>query len=192
VTEGFFLDKFQGMNLETFKLQPTLSGHLITLRPLVPRDFEALYQCASDPLIWEQHPQSNRFEKNIFQGFFDGAVKSGGALVAVENRSGKIIGSSRYYDLLLEKKRVTVGYTFLTRPYWGGKFNWEMKSLMLTHAFKSLDEVFFEIGALNLRSRKAIERIGASLFSEEIRDSKPHVTYRIDRAGFNATFKTVN
>src|SRR5207244_1753593 len=83
-----------------FNLQPTLTGQLLELRPLRPDDFDALFAAASDPLIWEQHPESD-------------------------------------------------------------SYNRELKSLMLDHAFQFVDRVLFVVGENNVRSQKALEKIGA-------------------------------
>jgi len=169
------------MKSETVDLQPNLYGSLIWLRPLRSDDFEGLYQCASDPRIWEQHPEPNRYRLPVFQEFFNKAIASGGALAVVERSTGSIMGSSRFYHLNLDLKTVMIGFTFLGRDYWGGSFNREMKSLMLRHAFQFVDFVLFEIGDNNLRSRKAIEKIGADPI--EIRNSGDSlkVIYRITR-----------
>lgn len=165
----------------TFNLQPSLQGKLLALRPLRHEDWEELYQCASDPLIWEQHPQSTRYQRDVFRTFFDGAIRSQGAFAAIDNASGRIVGSSRYYDHKAEQSQVTIGYTFLARQYWGGLYNREMKGLMLRHAFAHVENVLFEIGESNLRSRTAIERLGATLIRKETLDDKSHVIYRITR-----------
>lgn len=162
-------------------LQPNLVGTLIRLRPLNPKDFDALYESASDPRIWEQHPQPDRHRKEVFQTYFDGAIQSKGALAVIDRVTGEIIGSSRFYNLDPGQSRITIGYTFLRREYWGGRFNRELKSLMLRHAFRFVDTVFFEIGKMNLRSRKAIERIGARPFGEVELGESTHVVYQIQK-----------
>ena len=169
-------------------LQPTLNGDLLSLRPLRSDDFEALFACASDPLIWEQHPQSDRFKRDVFFFFFDSAIRSGGALIAVDNKTRDIIGSSRFYNLQMEQRLVVIGYTFLTRKYWGGLYNREMKRMMLSHAFEFLDTVQFEIGASNLRSRRAIEKIGAQFLKKQMFDGRAHCVYRIDKKAFAKVF----
>ena len=151
-----------------FDLQPTLKGHLLELRPLAPGDFEALFEAASDPLIWAQHPESNRHEPGVFQRYFDGAIASRGALAVVDAGSRRIIGSSRFCNLD-PGREVEIGWTFLERAYWGGAHNREMKSLMLDHAFRFVDRVVFVVGESNLRSRKALEKIGARLLRREQR-----------------------
>jgi N-acetyltransferase len=125
-------------------------------------DFAALYAVASDPLIWEQHPNGDRYQESVFTEFFRGALHSGGALLALDRRDGKVIGSSRYHGFKEPAAtEVEVGWTFLARSHWGGRYNAEMKRLMLEHAFKSFRTVVLVIGARNVRSQKAAERIGA-------------------------------
>ena len=143
-----------------FDLQPTLNGALLTLRPLREDDFPALFAVASDRLIWEQHPNWDRYKEEVFRDFFRVAMESKGALVAIDNADGQIIGSSRYFGYDREKNEVEIGWTFLARKYWGGVYNGEMKKLMLEHAFEHVDTVVFIIGETNLRSRRAVEKIG--------------------------------
>jgi len=145
-----------------FDLQPTLKGDLIELRPLRPQDFDALFAAASDPQIWEQHPESDRYQREVFQRFFDGALESKGAFAIIERKSGRIIGSSRYCNLDLTNREVEVGWTFLEREFWGGTYNRELKQLMLDHAFRFVDRVVFVVGEENFRSQKALRKIGSS------------------------------
>ena len=141
--------------------QPVLKGQLLELRPLRPEDFDELYAVASDPLIWEQHPHNTRYQEEVFRKFFQDALASGGALIAVDSKTGRVIGSSRYDGYGKEKSQVEIGWTFLARSHWGGVYNGEMKRLMLEHAFKFVDNVVFVIGIQNLRSQKAVEKLGA-------------------------------
>jgi RimJ/RimL family protein N-acetyltransferase len=126
-----------------FDLQPTLTGNLVDVRPLKPEDFGALFEAAGDPLIWEQHPESDRYKREIFQRYFDGAIESKGAFAVIERATGKIIGSSRYHNLNPTEREVEIGFTFLERAFWGGPYNAELKSLMLDHAFRFVDRVVF-------------------------------------------------
>src|SRR5213075_2597216 len=144
-----------------FDPQLTLTGDLLQLRPLHPDDFDALYSAASDPLIWEQHPESDRYTRPVFQKYFDGAIESKGAFAIIERASGKIIGSSRYADLDPVGSRVEIGWTFLERKFWGGAYNAELKTLMLEHALRFVDRVVFLVGEHNLRSQMALRKIGA-------------------------------
>ena len=143
-----------------FDSQPVLKGQLLELRPLRADDYRHLYAVASDPLIWEQHPASNRHEPEVFQEFFREAMASGGALLATDARTGEVIGSSRFYGYDESSSEVEIGWTFLARAYWGGRYNGEMKHLMLQHAFRFVDSVVFLVGPQNMRSRRAVEKIG--------------------------------
>jgi RimJ/RimL family protein N-acetyltransferase len=145
----------------TFDLQPHLKGELIELRPLKPEDWNHLFAVASDPLIWEQHPESDRYREEVFKTFFEGALKSGGAFVVVDTKTQRIIGSTRFHGYDPEKSEIEIGWTFLARKYWGGRYNAEMKQLMLAHAFKFVEKVVFFVGQNNIRSQRATEKIGA-------------------------------
>jgi RimJ/RimL family protein N-acetyltransferase len=145
----------------SFNLQPHLRGELIELRPLRQEDWSELYAVASDPLIWEQHPESDRYKKEVFKTFFEGALESGGAFVVIDTKTKQVIGSTRFHGYDLEKSEIEIGWTFLARKYWGGRYNAEMKQLMLTHAFKFVENVVFFVGENNIRSQKATEKIGA-------------------------------
>jgi N-acetyltransferase len=143
-------------------LQPSLHGELLHLRPLRSDDFDALFAVAADPLIWEQHPARDRYQPDVFRAFFDEAMASGGALIATDAKGDRVIGGSRYHGYNAEESEIEIGWTFLARAYWGGKYNREMKELMLRHAFTFVDRVVFLIGPENYRSQRAVEKIGAS------------------------------
>jgi len=167
-----------------FDLQPVLVGTLLTCRPLRRDDCDSLYQIAADPLIWEQHPQPTRYQRPVFEQYFEGAMRSGGALAVLHRTTGEPIGCSRYYDLAADRSQIIIGYTFLARKYWGGEYNRELKQLMLAHAFRFVDTVVFEIGVSNHRSRRAIEKIGAILKREQSHDGSMHAIYQIHRHDF--------
>ena len=144
-----------------FDLQPTLKGELLTLRPLRPEDFHDLYAVAADPLIWEQHPNRDRHREEVFRQFFHEALESGGALIVIDSDDDQVIGSSRFHGYDPEKSEIEIGWTFLARSRWGGLYNREMKQLMLRHAFRFVKKVVFLVGPQNLRSQRALEKIGA-------------------------------
>ncbi|MGO8816211.1 MAG: GNAT family N-acetyltransferase [Terriglobia bacterium] len=144
----------------SFELQPTLKGEFLELRPLRTEDFQDLYAVASDPLIWEQHPSNDRYRKDVFTGFFHEALESGGALIATDAKNSRIIGSSRFHAYNPEESEIEIGWTFLSRSYWGGAYNGEMKRLMLRQAFRFVKRVMFIVGVQNFRSQKAVEKIG--------------------------------
>jgi len=155
-----------------FELQPRLQGRLIELRPLAREDFAELFAAASDPLIWEQHPESDRYQREVFEKFFESAMESRGAFAAIERKTGKIIGTSRYSRLDVEQGQIEIGWTFLERAFWGGEYNGEMKSLMLDHAFKFVDCVVFTVGENNLRSQRAVQKIGGALVGKAERPGR--------------------
>jgi len=143
-----------------FDLQPTLTGESLILRPLRPDDLEALWAVARDPLLWAQHPDQTRHTREGFERFFAAAL-AGGALAVVDRRSGRVIGSTRYYERDAQRREVAVGYTFLAREFWGGRANREMKRLLIEHAAPHADAIWFHVGSQNLRSRRAMEKLGA-------------------------------
>jgi N-acetyltransferase len=145
----------------SFDLQPNLKGELIELRPLSLKIGTISLPSRPDPLIWEQHPESNRYKEDVFKLFFREALECGGTFVIIDKRSGRIIGSTRFYGYDPEKSEIEIGWTFLARKYWGGRYNREMKQLMLDHAFKVVESVVFYVGEENIRSQKATEKIGA-------------------------------
>ena len=150
-------------------LQPTdLKNNLVWLEPLKQAHFEELYLVASDPLIWEQHPNPDRYKLDAFTNYFKGAMESGGAFIIRDTLSGKALGSSRYCAYDVANKEIQIGYTFFARSCWGKSINKEVKTLMLNHAFNYVDKVAFYVGANNIRSQKAMERIGGIKIREEV------------------------
>jgi N-acetyltransferase len=169
-------------------LQPTLHHALVNVRPLETSDWDRLFAAASDPMIWKQHPNPNRYRQEDFETYFRGAMESKGALLVL-SPSGEVIGCSRYYQLDLASRSVLIGYTFLVCSHWGGKTNPALKYLMLNHAFQSVDRVLFHVGAENRRSQVAMERLGGvnvrafevAYFGEP---AKLNIEYEIDKQAF--------
>jgi RimJ/RimL family protein N-acetyltransferase len=171
----------------TFELQPSLGNAWIRLQPLRSEDFAPLYAVASDPLLWEQHPSRNRYQQDVFANYFKGAMESGGALLVLDHHSGAVLGSSRYYDWDEAARSVAIGYTFIARSHWGRNYNRWLKTLMLDHALHFADTVIFHVGANNMRSRMAMQKLGATLIGETAMSyygepSHLNVIYRIDKA----------
>lgn len=150
-----------------FNIQPILENESVILHPLLEEDFEALFNVASDPKIWEQHPNKDRWQKEVFKTFFEGAMQSQGAFKIVDKATGNTIGSSRYYDYNNEDNSIFIGYTFYATSCWGTGINKSVKKLMLDYAFQFVSKVYFHIGANNLRSQIAIARIGAEKIAEQ-------------------------
>lgn len=138
-----------------------LSDGLVKLVPVKAADFDALYEVASDPLIWEQHPERERYKAEVFRVFFDGAIASGTAFLIVNQADNRIIGSTRFYDFNEAGSSVAIGYTFLARAFWGGTYNRAVKKMMLDYAFQHVNQVLFHVGPDNIRSQKAVAALGA-------------------------------
>jgi len=141
------------VNLETnaFSLEQTTST-----------DFDPLYEVASNPPVWEQHPEKDRWKRPVFSAFFQGAMENDLGCFTIRDKSaGNVIGSTRFYSYDASGEAVRLGYTFLCPTYWGSSANQEMKEVLLEHAFTIVKNVYFDIGKENFRSRKAIEKLGA-------------------------------
>jgi RimJ/RimL family protein N-acetyltransferase len=168
-----------------FNYQPTLKGENLLLTPLRADDYHDLFAVASDPLIWEQHPVSNRYTPAVFKTFFQESLDSGGALVVHDTHTQQIIGSSRFHGYSEEDSEVEIGWTFLARDYWGGRYNAEMKHLMLEHAFQFVNDVVFLVGPGNFRSQKAMVKIGGLLDGFRIDgNGRKSMVYRISSKTF--------
>jgi RimJ/RimL family protein N-acetyltransferase len=168
-----------------FDLQPILKGELLELRPLRAEDFHDLYAVAADPLIWEQHPVKDRYKEDVFRSFFREALESGGTLIARDAKDSRVIGSSRFHGYSEEKSEIEIGWTFLARSYWGGVYNSEMKQLMLRHAFRFVNRVIFLVGPENIRSQRAVEKIGAArVGSRPDGGGRPSFIYQISAEAF--------
>ena len=142
-------------------LQPRLIGETIKLIPLQAEHWSSLMLAASDPLIWQLHPEPTRYLPEVFHPVFASGLESGGAFLICDKLTDEVLGTTRYYDFDAKNKAVAIGYTFLVRSRWGGVTNTELKQLMLQHAFHSVDTVWFHVGENNFRSRRAIEKLGA-------------------------------
>jgi N-acetyltransferase len=168
--------------------QPRLQGRRLLMRPVTADDWGPLYAVGSDPQVWAVHPASDRWREPVFRAYFEDGLASGGALVAVDEATGSVIGWSRYSQQFVEPDEVEIGWTFLSRACWGGLYNGEMKQLMLAHAFQFVDRVVLRIGETNARSRRAAEKIGAKLVpgrrGDEPMAGVVHLFYAVERADF--------
>lgn len=154
--------------MSKLNLQPNLENEFIILRPLLESDFDDLYEVAKDPMIWEQHPSHNRYTLEVFTVYFNDSIKSKGALVILDKLTNKIIGSSRFQIIDTTDQAIEIGWSFLSRNYWGGKYNKYVKDLMMNHAFRFVKDIIFYIGKNNFRSQKSVQKIGA----ERLTDTK--------------------
>ena len=157
------------------------------LEPLTPKDFNALYAVASDPLLWEQHPEADRWKRSKFRHFFqDGLTNDLGCFVIKEKRSGRPAGSIRFYGFNEADRCIGIGSTFIARELWGTAANREIKEAMLMRAFNAVNRVFFDIGPQNFRSIAAVTELGA-VFSHDESDSK--AVYMLSKQQWFRTFR---
>ena len=154
----------------SFDIQPTLAGEKVLLRPLRADDLEALYAVASDPKIWAMHPYRDRYRREVFGGFFADAMASNGAFSIIDQADGKMIGSTRFANYDAAGSEIEIGWTVFATSHWRGGYNREDKALMLRYIFAHVGTVVFQIGATNFRSRTAVERLGAKLAREYVRE----------------------
>jgi RimJ/RimL family protein N-acetyltransferase len=173
--------------MESFDRQPHLHAERLHLRPMQASDWAGLHAVARDPLLWAQHPAPTRWQEPVFRAYFEQGLASGGALVAIDPADGRIIGASRYGFDRADEDEVEIGSTFLARGYWGGETNAVLKWLMVGHALRHLQRTIFVVGENNLRSRRALQKIGAELTARSIDAPQGrHVVYAIDRGAFAA------
>lgn len=146
-----------------FEFQPNLVGELTTLRPMTRADFGPLCEIASDAELWAQHPVPELTQSGVFTTNLEDALGDEGGLTVLDSSTGIIIGYSRFSQRFSGSDAVEIGWTMLARSHWGGTYNGDMKRAMLEHAFASFPAVTFRVGEENWRSRRALEKIGASL-----------------------------
>ncbi len=170
-------------------IQPTLENDLVRIVPLEETDFDAQYAFASDPLLWEQHPSYDRYKCEVFEEFFRAAMESKGAFKVIDKKTGTVMGGTRYYDIDAVPGTIAIGYSFIDRAYWGTQYNRSIKTLLLVHAFTVYDTVIFHVGATNMRSQKAMEKLGAVKVGEYYPNDpgapRLHVIYHITKAAWN-------
>lgn len=139
---------------------PLLESELVQLRPLNEADYWLLFEAASDPVLWEHHPIRNGYTGQGFGRFFREALAIG-SLVILDKTSNKVIGCTRLYGFDEKESSVVIGHTFLARNYWGSGYNQIIKTLLLDYAFTYVNRVLFYVAENNIRSQKALEKLGA-------------------------------
>lgn len=155
------------MTPSILNLQPELlEDDLVKLIPLEESHFEVLYKAASDHLIWEQHPIKDRYTKEVFKPFFDAGIKSKGAFLILDTKTSEIIGTTRFYDYKPENSSIAIGFTFIGRKFWGRNYNRSTKKLLIDYAFQNVNSILFHVGAENIRSQKAVLKLGATKINE--------------------------
>lgn len=120
-------------------------------------------------------------KRKIFYFFKNGLLNDFGLLIIYDKRTDNFIGSTRYYSYDTNDNAIRVGFTFISTDYWGTLVNFHVKQMMLGYAFDFVDNIYFDIGVKNFRSRKAVEKIGAHLF---IDNPSGNVVYKISKENF--------
>lgn len=138
-----------------------LENDKIRLKALVLTDYDCLFQIAADKDIWAQHPDSDRYLPEGFVKYFTKLLQTDQPYLIIDKVTSKIIGATSYYQFDPKASKITIGYTFLTKAYWGTGLNNSLKSMMLAHAFTFVDHVIFHVRENNMRSQAALNKIGA-------------------------------
>mgnify|MGYP001256967969 CR=1 FL=1 len=155
-----------------------LENEIVKLRQTKKDDFDKLFKLGGKKEIWEQHSDKDRYKKSIFLKYFNQGLKNEfGSLTIISKNDGKIAGWTRLYDFDEKKPTVKIGFTFLGKCYWGSNINYNSKKLILNHLFSFLDLVCFDIFEENIRSQKAVKKLGG-LYNEK-RENKHH--YILDK-----------
>ena len=144
-----------------------LSGHHVRLEPLALEHVGALAEVGIDPVLWRHVPTQVASAADM-RAYVETALAEQARGVSlpfaiVERAGGRVIGSTRYGNIVPEHRRLEIGWTWLTPSAQRTGANTGAKLLLLTHAFETLgaNRVELKTDALNAQSRAAILRIGA-------------------------------
>ena len=143
-----------------------LRGQLVDLLPLDKSDFHELSSLARDKRIWEfQAPEC--YDTEVFIKTYTEALLERGKgnhypFIIFHKQEKKLIGSTRLFDIHPQHRKLEIGWTWLHPDYWATAINLECKLLLLTFCFNTLKAIRIQLKTSdnNLRSRKAIEKIG--------------------------------
>ena len=164
-----------GVELETenFFLVQTVQSH-----------FDDLYLVASNPMVWAQHPERDRWKEPVFLQFFKKALENDlGCFTIIDKDKNSVVGSTRFYSFDSANKAIRLGYTFMDPAYWGPGANREIKNTLIDLAFSVVNKIFFDIGPDNHRSRAAVEKLGAVVAET----SEEKVIYVLKRNALDTT-----
>jgi len=145
-----------------------LRGRNIELRPLELETLGALFAVAQDPNIWRFTSVDYSIEQNFYPNF-SAALRGreegkSYPFLIYSTESSKIIGTTRLLEIVPEDRKLEIGVTWLASQYWGTGVNTQCKYLLLEYCFESLNlnRVQFRAKSDNSRSRRALEKIGAT------------------------------
>ena len=144
-----------------------LTGERARLVPMEAGDAEALFKAGRDPRIWDYMPvrvtSLSDMARVVEEALRAQAQGTDVPFVILDGETGRIVGSTRFCDITLPHRNLEIGWTWLSPEVWRTRINTECKYLLLRHAFETLDllRVQLKTDARNLRSQRAIERLGA-------------------------------
>lgn len=153
------------MQIDTTQLR----GNYVYLERLKAEDIPTLKELARDERIWEftrtllmNDAYDEQFEKYIAIALNPNPFLPQQSFVMRDAQTGAVMGMTRFYKVEPEHKRLNIGYTWYRPEYWGKAHNKECKLLLLQYAFETLGfrRVEFEVAHKNIRSQKAVEKIG--------------------------------
>ena len=152
-----------------------LENEIVKLRQTKKEDFDKLFKLGGKKEIWEQHSNKDRYKKSVFLKYFNQGIKNKfGSLTIISKDDGKIVGWTRLYDFDETVPTIKIGYTFLGKSYWGLDINYNSKKLILNYLFGFLDLVCFDIFEKNIRSQKAVQKLGG-VFNEKKKDKHHYI-----------------
>ncbi|APA93274.1 MULTISPECIES: GNAT family N-acetyltransferase [Myroides] len=143
-----------------------LEGTTVDLIPLEKEHLEELYQASADKELWRLVPTDCSDRDTFYDNYQNALIAREKGLqypfVIIDKRTQKIIGSTRFFEMYEADKKLEIGWTWITQEYWGSVVNLECKLLLLTYCFEVLktNRVQLKTKDTNIRSRKAIEKIG--------------------------------
>ncbi|HLN98659.1 MAG TPA: GNAT family protein [Pyrinomonadaceae bacterium] len=145
----------------------TLEGNDVRLEPLSPAHHDALVAAASDGELWNSTvtivPSAASMAAYIAAALAGQAQGRELPFVILRKVSGEVVGTTRFYEIEKNDRRVAIGYTWLSAGAQRTAVNTEAKLLLLTHAFEVWGCIRVELitDELNQQSRTAILRLGA-------------------------------
>jgi RimJ/RimL family protein N-acetyltransferase len=146
-----------------------LKGEQVELHPLEQEHLDALFAAAADEELWRLIPtdcsKREPFDKAYNFALTERDKGNHYPFVIYHKETKELIGSTRLFEIFPADKKLEIGWTWLIKKYWGTAINLECKLLLLTHCFEVLKarRVQLKTDVTNLRSRKAIEKLGAEL-----------------------------
>lgn len=144
-----------------------LVGETVRLVPLENSHKTELSRILLSPEVWEFTWRTIHTAEELDQVLTTAMEnKNNGSqlpFTIIDQTTGAIMGTTRIGDIDLNNRNVEIGWTWLSPPYWGTGANTECKYLLLRHCFEELKliRVQFSVSGQNVRSQRAVERIGA-------------------------------